>query len=261
MTEKIGENSELLIIDLKTPEKRYIVPVNRGAFFTKRGEIDLKSLIGKSFGREVKSHLGAKFAILKPTFYDRIMKGIKRQTQIVYPKDAGYIALLMGLTNGQRVFECGAGSGAMTSVIANAVAPDGLVVSFERDERFLQLARENIETLGFSENIELHLHDLADGIENGPFDAAFIDIREPWLHTQTIWNAVIGGAPMVFILPTTNQICELLGVLENHGGFIDTQVMETMLRFYKPVSQRLRPADRMVAHTTYVVFARKLTVE
>ena len=31
-----------------------------------------------------------------------------------------------------------------------------------------------------------------------------------------------------------------------------------MLRFYKPDYERLRPTDRMVAHTGYLVFARSV---
>jgi tRNA (adenine57-N1/adenine58-N1)-methyltransferase len=34
-----------------------------------------------------------------------------------------------------------------------------------------------------------------------------------------------------------------------------------MLRFYKPVADRLRPTDRMVAHTGYLVFARAMQFE
>jgi tRNA (adenine57-N1/adenine58-N1)-methyltransferase len=37
------------------------------------------------------------------------------------------------------------------------------------------------------------------------------------------------------------------------------EVTEIMQRYYKPVPQRLRPVDRMVAHTGYLVFARSVT--
>jgi tRNA (adenine57-N1/adenine58-N1)-methyltransferase len=42
------------------------------------------------------------------------------------------------------------------------------------------------------------------------------------------------------------------------SGFGVIQVEELLLRPYKAVSNRLRPADRMVAHTGYLIFARKL---
>jgi tRNA (adenine57-N1/adenine58-N1)-methyltransferase len=64
------------------------------------------------------------------------------------------------------------------------------------------------------------------------------------------------GAPIGFLLPTTNQISELLEALETNGQFADLEVVEILLRRYKPVADRLRPEDRMVAHTGYLVFAR-----
>jgi tRNA (adenine57-N1/adenine58-N1)-methyltransferase len=42
------------------------------------------------------------------------------------------------------------------------------------------------------------------------------------------------------------------------GHFTDIEVCEILLRGYKPVPARLRPTDRMVGHTGYLVFARRL---
>jgi tRNA (adenine57-N1/adenine58-N1)-methyltransferase len=41
-------------------------------------------------------------------------------------------------------------------------------------------------------------------------------------------------------------------------SFHDIEVCEILLRPYKPVPARLRPADRMVAHTGYLTFARRV---
>jgi tRNA (adenine57-N1/adenine58-N1)-methyltransferase len=254
----INEKSTLLIMDMKDPAKRYLVPISRKKFSTKGGTIDLMSLVGSEFGRIIKTHLGEKLLILKPTLYDNIMLGVKRQTQIIYPKDSPYIALWLGLRNGYRVFECGSGSGAMTIVLANAVSPNGKVISYESDERFYKLARKNIEKNDLSNSVDFYLKDLSDGITHGPFDAGFIDIKEPWEHIEIIWEALNASAPIAFVLPTTNQISQLLQSLKDFNGFMDIQVCELLLRFYKTVPQRLRPKDRMVAHTAYMIFARKI---
>jgi tRNA (adenine57-N1/adenine58-N1)-methyltransferase len=34
-----------------------------------------------------------------------------------------------------------------------------------------------------------------------------------------------------------------------------------MLRFYKPEPDRLRPTDRMIAHTGFLIFARPVTID
>ncbi len=41
-------------------------------------------------------------------------------------------------------------------------------------------------------------------------------------------------------------------------NFAFIEVCEVLLRFYKPDFERLRPTDRMVAHTGYLVFARSV---
>ena len=63
------------------------------------------------------------------------------------------------------------------------------------------------------------------------------------------------GSPVGFLLPTTNQISELLAAMEE-SPFSDVEVLEILVRHYKPVPERLRPEDRMVAHTGFLVFAR-----
>ena len=257
----ITANDTILLIDLKDCSKRYLVAVSQKKFSTKRGEINLEELIGKDFGIIIKTHLGAKYAVVRPTLHDKIMQGVSRQTQIVYPKDSGFIAIWLGLANGQRIFECGSGSGAMTIILANAVAPDGIVVSYDCDERFYEQAQKNITKFGLAKNVEFHLRDIENGIDGAPYDAVFIDVREPWNYIQHIWSALSGGAPVCFVLPTTNQLQELLRSFETHKGFIDIRVAETIMRFYKPVADRLRPEDRMVAHTTFIVMARKILIE
>jgi len=44
----------------------------------------------------------------------------------------------------------------------------------------------------------------------------------------------------------------------NKLPFLQVEVWEDMFRQYKPDPITFRPYDRMVAHTTYMVFARKV---
>jgi tRNA (adenine57-N1/adenine58-N1)-methyltransferase len=46
--------------------------------------------------------------------------------------------------------------------------------------------------------------------------------------------------------------------LEEQQTFGHIEVEEVLVRPYKAVPDRLRPMDRMVAHTGYLVFARKV---
>jgi tRNA (adenine57-N1/adenine58-N1)-methyltransferase len=72
-----------------------------------------------------------------------------------------------------------------------------------------------------------------------------------------VWEALGEGGFFGAVVPTANQVSDLLVGLEQQA-FRDVEVCELLLRSYKPVAERLRPADRMVAHTGYLIFARRL---
>lgn len=57
-----------------------------------------------------------KYYIFECGTYDLVMKGIKRDTQIIYPKDAGYILLRLDIFPGKKVGEAGTGSGGLTLI-------------------------------------------------------------------------------------------------------------------------------------------------
>jgi tRNA (adenine57-N1/adenine58-N1)-methyltransferase len=103
--------------------------------------------------------------------------------------------------------------------------------------------------------VELRNEDVAD-FGGTDFDAAFVDLREPWLYVERIRGLVKSGAVTGFIVPTANQVSELLQTLRQ--GFGDIEVLEILLRRYKTVAARVRPEDRMVGHTGYLIFARKI---
>ena len=66
------------------------------------------------------------------------------------------------------------------------------------------------------------------------------------------------GGTIGFLLPTTNQVQDLLAGIEE-SSFGDVEVLEILLRKYKVNAERLRPDDRMVAHTGFLIFARRKT--
>ena len=56
---------------------------------------------------------------------------MQHSTQIVYPKDFGYIAARMGVQSGQKILEIGTGSGSLTTFLASIVNPRGHVYTFD----------------------------------------------------------------------------------------------------------------------------------
>lgn len=241
---------------LKGKKDSFFVVVKKDEeFSTHKGTIKFNDIIGKNYGDTVLTHKGEEFLLLKPTLYEIIMYGIKRHTQIIYPKDSAYITLKLGLTSGMKVLESGIGSGGLTIVMANALNPDGRIYAYEKEEKFLKNALKNLQLAKLDHIVVPHLQDLSQPIEEKDFDAAFIDVREPWLYIENVKKVLKKGAMIGFLVPTTNQIVEVLRELKKLD-FVDIEVEEILQRQYKPVPDRLRPEDRMVAHTGYLIFAK-----
>ena len=252
-----------LVILLSPRGKRRILRLEEGGdWHTQDGIIRMSSLVEAPFGSEVQSSLGVPFRMMRPQLHDLIM-GIKRQTQIMYPKDMGLICLKLGVGARRTILEAGSGSGGFTIALSWFTGPTGHVHTFEAREEFHKLARRNLAWAGVGSNVSLHLRDIAEGfglddpaILNGrKADALFLDVRTPWEYLDHALEALVPGAPMAFLLPTVDQVSRLLLALER-GPFEDTEVCEILVRPWKPVPDRLRPADRMNAHTGFLVFTR-----
>ena len=252
-----------LVILLSPRGKRRMMRVEEGRdWHTQDGVVSMADLAAAAFGSEVRTSLGVPFRVLRPQLHDLIM-GIKRQTQIMYPKDMGLICLKLGVGAGRTILEAGSGSGGFTIALSWFSGPAGRVHTFEAREEFHKLARRNLDWAGVGENVSLHLRDIGDGfglddpaVLNGQkADALFLDVRTPWEYLDHALEALVPGAPLAFLLPTVDQVSRLLLALER-GPFEETEVCEILVRPWKPVPDRLRPADRMSAHTGFLVFSR-----
>jgi tRNA (adenine57-N1/adenine58-N1)-methyltransferase len=237
--------------------KSFIVRLAPGSqLHTHRGVVAHDDLIGTPWGAQRSTHLGYPFLLLRPAT-DDLVRDLKRITQIVYPKDAGYILMKMSIGPGCRVVEAGTGSGGLTLVLAQAVCPAGRVYSYEVRPEMQQLARRNLEQLGLSTCVAFRQRDIAEGFDERDADALFLDLPNPWDYLTQAHAALASGGFFGCILPTTNQVSRLIGALEE-ASFGLIEVEELLLRPYKAVPARLRPMDRMVAHTGYLVFARAI---
>jgi tRNA (adenine57-N1/adenine58-N1)-methyltransferase len=225
-------------------------------FHTHKGFINLAELVGRPFGSEVKSSLGHTFWALRPTTHDLIMHSARR-TQIMYPKDIGIIMLKLGLTSGSKVLEIGTGSGAMTVAAATAVRPTGHVHTYEVRQEFAEIAERNLKRASVSEFVTIHHADASAGIDGSDFDAAIIDIGDPWPMIPHLQKALLGGAAVVSFSPTVNQVEKTTEAFA-HGGFVNVHTLECFIREIRADTGRTRPATIMVGHTGYMTFAQKI---
>lgn len=221
-----------------------------------RGVLKHDDLIGKPWGSQVYSHTGAPFYLLQPSIAD-VLNDLPRTTQILYPKDIGYLLVTMGIIPGKTVMEAGTGSGSMTIAMATAVGPQGRVISYEQKQETQNLARKNLERLGLESRVELKLRDILNGFDETNADAFFLDVQNSFDYIPQVRAALKPGGFFATLLPTFNQVEKTLFALKKND-FAFVEVCELMLRFYKSDPARIRPTDRMVAHTGYLIFARRI---
>jgi tRNA (adenine57-N1/adenine58-N1)-methyltransferase len=238
-------------------DSSFIIRLSPGERFQSHlGIIQHDDLIDLTWGSRVKSHLGKVFSVLQPAL-DDLLRDIPRQTQIMYPKDIGYLIVTMGIGPGTHVVEAGTGSGALTTALAYLVGENGHVYSYDKNPSFSQTAQDNLKKFGLDRRVTFKQQHLEEGFDEQDADAVFLDLPDPENYILAARNALIPGGYLGCFLPTTNQVSLLITALKQHN-FEYIEVSEMMHRYYKASATRLRPADKMVGHTGFLIFSRKL---
>ncbi len=252
-------DSIILLFD-KASGKKHIINLKdiQKAYSTAKGMIEIERIKNTEFGKTIKTHLGYEYVLLPATLNDFIMKKLNRLTQIVYPKDAAYIALRLDIKPGDKVLESGIGSGAMSAVFAQILGKDGMLISYEKREEFIRNAVKNLKRFNLDKIVHIKHRDIAEGFDEENVDAVFLDVKEPWLYLDKAIEPLKSGRTICVLVPTTNQVSSVLKAMENLP-LIDIDVSEILHRFWKTNPERLRPLDSMSAHTAFLIFARKIS--
>jgi tRNA (adenine57-N1/adenine58-N1)-methyltransferase len=118
---RVGDLAQLV----SPTNKIFIIRLTPGEeLHTHRGILHHDDLIGQPWGSQVLTHLGKAYFLLQPSLSD-VLRDLKRNTQIMYPKDIGFVLVTMGIGPGVHVVEAGTGSGALTIAMAWAVGDRG----------------------------------------------------------------------------------------------------------------------------------------
>jgi len=245
-----------LIFLYKDEHRNFLIKLQGGRLHTDYGYIELKDLVGKDYGEKIETNLKHAFFILRPNLHEMVMK-VKRKTQILYPKDIGIILTRANIYPGARVLECGGGSGALTTALANFVRPTGKVYSYDRNPEFSENAKKNVEKYGLGEWVEFKLGEITDKFEETDLDFVMIDIGSQWDLIDAAYHALKGGARLASICPTFEQLTRTVFTLEEKG-FIDIETVEVQVRRILVRRGKTRPEQHMPCHTGWLVFATKI---
>ena len=239
--------------------KKWLMKVSKKEqFHSHIGIIKHSDAIGKQFGSRLVTNKDKYVYALPPNIHDYIMK-MQHGTQIVYPKDLGYIAARTGLQSGQKVVEIGTGSGSLTTFLASIVNPKGHVYTFDVEPKFMKIAKKNIEKAGMAEFVTMKKFDIKKAKRNPVtnVDLAIIDLGDPWTVIPQVRKMLKGGGTVMAICPTMNQL-EKLAAAFVKNEFSDIESTEHILRHIDAREGKTRHSFRGVGHTTYLAFARKV---
>jgi tRNA (adenine57-N1/adenine58-N1)-methyltransferase len=227
-------------------------------FHTHRGGVAHDDVIGRPDGSVVCSSGGTAYLALRPLLADYVLS-MPRGAQVIYPKDAAQIMTMGDIFPGARVLEAGAGSGALTCWLLRAVGPGGEVVSYELRQDFADVARRNVEAFsdGVPANWRLHVGDVAT-CRDRPFDRIILDLLAPWEVLDMAEALLVPGGVLVGYVATTPQLSELVEALRERGSFTEPRAWESLVRDWHAEGLAVRPDHRMIAHTAFLVSARRL---
>jgi tRNA (adenine57-N1/adenine58-N1)-methyltransferase len=248
----------VLLVDRRG--RRYLVTLEPGeVFHSHHGTLDHDAIIGKQEGSEVSSSMGRRMRVLRPTLAEFVLK-MPRGAQVIYPKDLGPILIEADIFPGARVLEAGTGSGSLTLALLRAVGPKGTVHTFDVREDFHTKALKNIERyVGGDPNygtLDARLGDLYEDDIEVEVDRVVFDLTEPWRALPNVARCLRSGGLLCSYVPTVPQVQNLVGALGR--GWAMVRSFETIQRGWTVDGLSVRPDHRMVAHTGFLIVARRV---
>jgi tRNA (adenine57-N1/adenine58-N1)-methyltransferase catalytic subunit len=243
--------------------RRYLVTLQAGAsFHTHRGRLAHDDLIGRPEGEVVLTDLGQRLLVLRPTLADWVVK-MPRGAQVIYPKTIALMVMAADVRPGMTALEAGAGSGALSIALLQALVPGGRLVSFEIRPEFAAKASRNVEAWfgKLPQEWDLRQGDVVEGVRQvGTVDRILLDLLEPWLVVPGAVDALAPGGLLVAFVATVPQVMRTVEALEATRRFGLVETSEAILRPWHVDGLAVRPEHRMVGHTGFLVSARRVSV-
>lgn len=252
------------IVQITGPkQKLYTIVLTEGKQFgTQRGAIPHADFIGLLDGSLVT--VGeSEYLAIRPLLHDYVMS-MPRGAAIIYPKDAAHIIGFADIHPDLTVVEAGVGSGALSLWLLRALHGTGRLVSFERREEFRDVAEANVAGF-FGErpaNWETVLGDLAEElgehVPDGEADRVLLDMLAPWECVDATADALRPGGLVLCYVATVTQLSRTVEAIRADGRFTAPKSTETLVRGWHVEGLAVRPDHRMVAHTGFLLTARRI---
>jgi tRNA (adenine57-N1/adenine58-N1)-methyltransferase len=253
---KVGDRVQLT--DAKGKMHTITLQLNQ-EWHTHNGWLVHNEVVGLPEGSVVETTGGLKFLAFKPLLADYVL-AMPRGATIVYPKDAAMILGLADIAPGVSVLEAGVGSGALSISLLRAVGSKGSVDSFEKREEFATIATKNVNQY-FGEspsNWNLQLGAVQDFDHVKHYDRVVLDMLAPWECIDMASKVLIPGGVFIAYVATTTQLSQTAEAIKASECFTEPESSETIVRGWHHEGLAVRPQHRMIAHTAFLIMARRL---
>jgi len=94
--------------------------------------------------------------------------------------------------------------------------------------------------------------------EPAEVDRVILDMLAPWECLDSVATALKPGGVLVCYIATVTQLSRVAEAIRATGQFTDPDSSETMIRGWHVEGLAVRPDHRMVAHTGFLLTARRL---
>ena len=240
--------------------KFYSITLTKGAeWHTHKGMLKHDELVGLPEGSIVATNGELKFQAFRPLLADYVLS-MPRGATIIYPKDAAMILGVADIGPNMRVLEAGVGSGALSIAILRAIGSDGYLHSVEIRDDFAKISEDNVTNyfVGKPKNWQLTVSALQDQKFDADYDRVVLDMLSPWECVETASAALVPGGVLLAYVATTTQLSKIAEAIKDCGNFTEPESSETIVRGWHHEGLAVRPQHRMIGHTGFLVFARRM---
>lgn len=205
---------------------------------------------------------GWDYVAMRPRMVDYVLS-MPRGAQIMYPKDIAQVIALGDIRSGMRVLESGAGSGAMSLSLLDAVGECGKLTTIELRPDFACIAESNA-TLYYGKRPEWwnlltgDFDSVAKTLDAHSVDRIMLDMLDPWNRLEQAHRVIVPGGVLVAYVTTTTQMSRMAEALRESGVWTEPEIQETLERTWKAQGLAVRPDHAMIGHTGFLIVSRAM---
>ena len=205
---------------------------------------------------------GWDYVVMRPRMVDYVLS-MPRGAQIMYPKDIAQVIALGDIRSGMRVLESGAGSGAMSLSLLDAVGECGKLTTIELRPDFARIAESNA-TLYYGKRPEWwnlltgDFDSVAKTLNAHSVDRIMLDMLDPWNRLEQAHRVIVPGGVLIAYVTTTTQMSRMAEALRESGVWTEPEIQETLERTWKAQGLAVRPDHAMIGHTGFLIVSRAM---